>query len=219
MKTLRYALLVSTVALSACSSPQDVSEQNFADAMSAYLNKHGQLCLDATAWPVDLGQTDMERMMDFAPLGRGLRMEALAAAGLVSGTLVEVYGAQRLGLPVGPTRQAMRYTLTEQGQPFLQARPTTEYSTSGVPSPAQVTDLCFGRKVLDRIVKWTEPGARNEVVVSYTYRIDALAEWASSPKMHEAYPGMGDLIAKAGQGVERHRLALSNEGWQARGMD
>ncbi len=83
-------------------------------------------------------------------------------------------------------------------------------------------DLCFGEQALDKIVKWEGPNAAGdskEVSVFYMYRIENLAEWAKNADVQRVFPGIVSTIDGAGKSVMNQALALTNQGWQAKGLD
>ncbi|MGA8232931.1 MAG: hypothetical protein WB795_15765 [Candidatus Acidiferrales bacterium] len=55
--------------------------------------------------------------------------------------------------------------------------------------------------------------------VFYTYKIEDLADWARSPDVQTVFPGIVSTIDGAGKTTMNHVLTLTNQGWQAKGLD
>ena len=79
-----------------------------------------------------------------------------------------------------------------------------------------LTDLCWGKRVLDKVVKWDAPmklGDWQETHVTYTFKIENLAEWAKNPEVQEAFPSIKKTIEGDKElGLNVH---LTSEGWEA----
>ena len=83
-------------------------------------------------------------------------------------------------------------------------------------------DLCFGQRALDKIVKWEGPnaaGGSREASLFYTYEINNLAEWAKNPDIQRIFPGVASTINGTGKTQMNQALILTNQGWQAKGLD
>jgi hypothetical protein len=81
----------------------------------------------------------------------------------------------------------------------------------------QATGLCYGRKQVDSIVKWTEPmatGAYSQTEVTYTYKIVDLAAWAERPEAQRAFPEIQAEIAGQSKAAQIAGLRLTNKGWE-----
>lgn len=80
--------------------------------------------------------------------------------------------------------QVRRYHLTDAAKPFAQERKKIMGDMA--------TDLCWGKRVLDKVVKWDAPmsmGDYKMTNIAYTYKIANLAEWGEQPR------GAGSLPA------------------------
>ncbi len=94
------------------------------------------------------------------------------------------------------------YQLTTEGQKYFQQIPGTFGQTGG---------LCYGRKAVDSVLKWTDPvttGGRSQTEVSYTYKIVNLAGWVGQPRIQQAFPNIKATVEQCcsckgiGEGAE-----------------
>lgn len=186
--------LLSAMLLCACGSKKDANERNFAAAMRQYLDKRGELCLGLEQWPV----TIKEGYRGISPKSSEA-MAALEAAGLLKGEDDEEKTPDWAGTP--RNIKVRRYTLTEAAKPY-----------------AKNQDLCWGKKALDKIVKWEGPmklGDYQEAEVTYTYRIENVADWARKPDIQAAIPEIHGELDGVGQ-EDRHVVKLTSQGWEAK---
>ncbi len=51
------------------------------------------------------------------------------------------------------------------------------------------------------------------------YRIENFAEWVKNADVQRVFPGIVSTIDGAGKSVMNQALALTNQGWQAKGLD
>jgi hypothetical protein len=194
-------------ALSACDSKTSASEKNFAAAVTRYFDKQGDLCLDPVAWPVDVYDTDV-RQQKLYPDGVAGQMAALAAAGLARGEETELPGAIVDGKPANV--KVRRYNMLDAARPYLRARADHK------------PRLCWGRKSLDKVVRWTEPskaGDHDESSVTYTYNLSNVAGWARLPQVKEAFPDLGRTVDGEHTQKEKLRVKLTPQGWEALGLN
>lgn len=211
---LLFALL-GVISLTACGGKTDPSRSNFAAAMNQYFAAKGELCIGAQRWPVEVSDMDIKLGENLAS-GTARKMAALEAAGLASGKEVEVDLMGIMGKPTGKKVPRRQYTLTERAKPF--EKPS---SADTAASPAKI-DLCWGKKALDNVVKWEGPmklGDYQEVGVTYTYKINDVADWAKAPGIQAAFPQIKRVLDGAGKDESRHALKLTSEGWEAKGLD
>lgn len=131
-------------------------------------------------------------------------MAALEAVGLVKGEDTEVEAPIHMTESPPKKIKEHRYTLTEAATPYVKNQ-----------------DLCWGKKTLDKIVKWEGPmklGDYQEADVTYTYKIEHVAEWARKPDIQAAIP----VIHREHEGVgkeRKHSVHLTSQGWEANGLD
>jgi len=213
MKKSPCLMLLGVLLLIGCASRKDANEKNFSEALNSYLAKKGQLCLGIpSAWPIDLNEAERRSGM-----GTAAEMAALEKAGLVRSHETETEYTPPLSTRPVKAR-VLRYELTEDGKKFYREKQTLAL----VGTKGKQGDLCFGEQALDKIVKWEGPNAAGdskEVSVFYMYRIENLAEWAKNADVQRVFPGIVSTIDGAGKSVMNQALALTNQGWQAKGLD
>jgi hypothetical protein len=212
-KSLSWLMFLGVLLLIGCVSKKDANEKNFSEALNSYLAKKGQLCLGIpSTWPVDLNEAERRGGM-----GTAAEMVALEKAGLVRSHEAETEYTPPLS--TRPVRaKILRYELTDNGKTFYR-----EKDRLGLGGNKQVQgDLCYGQQALDKIVKWeglTPAGDSKEVSVFYTYKIENLADWATSPDVQTVFPGIVSTIDGARKTAMNQALTLTNQGWQVRGLD
>lgn len=211
--------IASMAGLAGCSGKNDPSEKNFGAALSQYLDKKGELCLNTRRWPAELSEFDL-RMHSSLPTSSASQMAALEAAGLTRSEESEVDVMGVFGKPTGVKRKVKRYSLTEAAKPFLRERQVNKIGLNGKKTESEV-DLCWGHKVLDRVVKWEGPmklGDYQEAGVTYTYKVDKVAPWAQRPDVQAAFPTVQFSLDGAGKREARHAVKLTSQGWEANGL-
>jgi len=213
MKKSPCLMLLGVLLLIGCASKKDANEKNFSEALNSYLAKKGQLCLGIpSTWPVDLNEAERRSSM-----GTAAEMAALEKAGLVRSHETETEYTPPLSTRPVKAR-VLRYELTEDGKKFYREKQTLAL----VGTKGKQGDLCFAQQVLDKIVKWEGPtaiGDYKEASVFYTYKIENLADWAKSPDVQTVFPGIVSTIDGAGKAAMNQALTLTNQGWQAKGLD
>jgi hypothetical protein len=173
----------------------DLNEKNFRAAMDRYFDRYGDQCLDAD-WLIDRDVS--EGSISDSQLGP--RIAALEAAGLISGTDIEKVNNYNI--------KGKHYTPTEAAKPFMHKRMRNGF---------KYNDLCWAKEKLNKIVEWEGPGKTGEyegsVTVTYTYKLDDIADWAKRPDVQATYPQI--LQTLNGVGVEQQRkLKLTSLGWK-----
>lgn len=213
--------VLGALVLAGCGSKQDANEKNFGAAISQYLDKKGELCLRLNKWPVDVTEMDL-RMQKTMPTGTAGQMEALAAIGLASGTDTEV---DQIGMfdnkPTGHKFKIKRYVLTDAGKKFYSEKEVTQIGLGGAKKVMQ-GDICYGKKSLDKVVKWEGPmkfGDYQEANVKYLYKIDGLADWTKKPEFQTAFPYIAQIIDAAGKQEQQGGVKLTSLGWEPKGLD
>jgi hypothetical protein len=192
--------LTLCAALSACDSKTSANEKNFGMTVTQYFAKKGEMCLDPIAWPVDVYETDL-RQIKLYPDGVAGQMAALEAAGLAKG--------EDMVLPDLKIK-VKRYTMSDAAKPFLHT------------DAKQTARLCWGRKALNKIVRWADPkkvNGQEESSVIYTYTLSGVAPWARKPQIKEAFPVLGRTVD--GERVQKEKLfvKLTPQGWEALGLN
>jgi hypothetical protein len=198
-----------SAALSACDSKTSANEKNFGIAVSQYFDKKGEMCLDPIAWPVDVYETDM-RQQKLYPDGVAGQMAALEAAGLAQGEDMTLPGTFVDGKPGGVGVKVRRYTMTDAAKPYLHAR------------AGHKPRLCWGRKSLDKVLRWADPtksGDHEESAVIYTYKLSNVVAWARKPQVKEAFPELGRNVDGEHTQKEKLYVKLTPQGWEGIGLN
>lgn len=219
-KTNIFTAVIGIVSLTACGSKTDANEKNFGAAMSQYFEKKGELCLNITKWPVDVSEMD-ERLAKSFQTGTSSRMSALRDVGLVKEEVVDVDIIGMMGKPTGAKVKVKRYSLTEAAKPFIQTKEVSSVGLNGKTAVPQ-SDFCWGKKALEKIIKWEGPmkfGDYQEANITYTYKINNVAPWATKPSIQMAFPAIKSVLDGASKNQLKHGVKLTSEGWEARGLD
>jgi hypothetical protein len=198
-----------SAALSACDSKTSANEKNFGIAATQYFDKKGDMCLDPITWPVDVYDIDL-RQLKMYPDGTAGQMAALEAAGLARGEDVELPGTFVDGKPGGLKVKVRRYAMTDAAKPFLHAK------------PGKKPRLCWGRKSLDKVVRWADPtkvGDHEETSFLYTYKLSNVAAWARKPQIRQAFPELGRNVDGEHTQKEKMYVKLTPQGWEAFGLN
>jgi hypothetical protein len=208
-KTALFLVVGATLsaALSACGGKTAANEKNFAVTVAQYFDKKGDMCLDPIKWPVDVYEIDL-RQQKLYPDGTAGQMAALEAAGLARSEDIELPGTVVDGKTNGV--KVKRYTMTDAAQPFLHAK------------PGRQPRLCWGRKSLDKVVRWADPakvGDHQESSVLYTYKLSNVAPWARKPQVKEAFPELGRNVDGEHTQKEKLYVKLTPQGWEALGLN
>lgn len=204
---------VSAVVLAGCGGKMDVSEKNFGAAIDQYLAKKGNACLSAEQWPVQ-----MNELAQKANPQRLVQMEAMAVAGLVKAADVEAEEKDLFGKATGKMTTEKHFALTDAAKPYLQDDTSGFRAIGG--NGSKLVQLCWGKMALDKVVKWEGPiklGEYQEAGVSFTYKFDKVADWASKPEMQAAFPRLKQAMEGVGKTELRKGVKLTSEGWEAVG--
>ncbi|WP_434779045.1 hypothetical protein [Neisseria sp. Ec49-e6-T10] len=211
--------VICSISIVACSNKTDANEQNFTTAMNQYFDKKGDLCLNIKKWPVDVSEGSLG-MQNNTPSSEVNRMVALEAVGLVRGEDAEVQGTNFSGEPNGVIRKVKRYMLTDAAKNFIQEKDVDSIGMNGKNTVRQ-TKLCWGKQNIDKIVKWEGPiklGDYQEVGITYTYKINNIADWAKKPEIQAAFPEVKNIIDNESSREIKHGIKLTSQGWEAKGL-
>lgn len=171
-----------------CSNPKSPTNANFRRAINGFLTQKNLACVPADTYPTNVQMTSWG-----TPNPAGLTYTALEAAGLVKSSNAGSFLGDRV----------KRFEITDTGKKYLKSSP------SGNP------EFCYATVVVDRIVKWDEP-ATTDTVVTYTYKLENLAPWATRPEFAKTFDG--DQMASAIKGAQKDEgqlpLHLTNQGWE-----
>ncbi len=193
-KSIYIAGAVTLVLLAGCNtSKKEANEENFGLAINKALTTQGLMCLPTTKWPA------IASLKPGANEATGMTSEGLAAleeTGLAKST----DATQEVEISWGKTRkqQVKSYSLTEAAQAYLH----------------DGGQLCWGQKVVDRIVSWSEP-SNNQSSILYVYKISGVAGWAKSDEIQSAFPSVKTGIAGSGRDQSHCVADITKNGWQA----
>jgi hypothetical protein len=220
-KQIAILAVLGTVTLAACGSKTDANEKNFGAAMNQYFDKRGDLCLNTKRWPVDVSEMDL-RLQKTMQTGTAGQMAALETLGLVKGedTEVDIVGFMA-NKPTGAKAKVKRYVLTDAAKPFARDKDVESIGLNGKTTVKQI-DLCWGKKALDKIVKWEGPmkfGDYQEAGITYTYKINDTADWAKRPEVQAAFPAVKTILDGADSKESKHGIKLTSQGWEAKGLE
>ncbi len=200
-KNLALAIVAGAVSLTACGSKTDPTEKNFGAALAQYFEKKGQLCLNQNLdFPVAVTELDLFLQKN-SPISIANQMAALEAAGLVKCEAAD---------------KGKRCSLTDAAKPFVRETEATIWGLKGS------TDLCWGQKALDKVVKWEGPmklGDYQSATITYTYKVNNAAEWTKKPEVQAAFPMVKFILDGAGKKESQHAVKLTSLGWEALGLD
>jgi hypothetical protein len=202
MRRFSLIILAGIVFLTACDNAKKPSDGNFREAINQYLGNHGKACTwIGRPFPIDVSESEQKLQS-----GTGVQMAVLEAAGLVgsSNTIAPTTGIFGPSAP----RRVKRYQPTEAGKKYLQQVPGIFGQTAG---------FCYGDRMVDSIVTWTEPintGASSQSEVSYTYKIANLAPWAERPDVQREFGDVRTIVNGISKSNEIAGLRLTNQGWE-----
>lgn len=222
-KYIACIAISSIMLLAACSNKQDANKKNFGAAINQYLDKKGELCLNLQKnMPIDVDKMDMVMAKSMKD-GIANQMASLEKLGLVSSADVQVDAVNFLsGKPTGQKVTVKRYQLTDAGKKYYQEKEVKSYGLFKGNGKTTKGDICYGKMVLDEVVKWKGPikfGDYQEASVIYTYKIADLADWAKNPDIADAFPYVAETVAGISKVQRNHAVTLTSEGWEPKGLD
>jgi hypothetical protein len=196
MKQRLLALFWIACAVAACEKKSEANLANFTKGMTAYLERRGDLCLGKNTWPIDVSESEAA-----AGTRDALQMPVLEKLGLVASSDAT---AERKTEDGAITVRVKRYQLTDAGKRNFLTRD-------------RQGDFCAAKLSLDRVVRWETvhgPRPRPEVVVSYTYKVDAPA-WTRDPEVAKVFPAVDRVVRGAGTDELKEGFTLTGKGWVA----
>jgi hypothetical protein len=206
--SLALGATLSALILSACGGKTAANASNFGTALDRYFDRKGELCLDPVKWPVDVYDTDL-RQQKLYPDGTAGQMAALEAAGLAQAEETALPTTFVDGKPSAKVK-VRRYTLRDAAKPYLHA------------AAGQPQRLCWGRKSLDKVLRWADPakaGDHEETSVIYTYTLSNVADWARKPQVKEAFPVLGRTVDGVHTQKEKLYVRSTPQGWEGLGVN
>jgi hypothetical protein len=187
---MRKLAVLAVLVLAACGEKQ-LSEADFKTALDQEFQKTGPVCapLDK-GFPATLNQMEQE-------YGVGRALAALEGAGLLSSA---------------PDGKGRRYEVTEAGRKFY-----TEREGQSVGLTVQKVKhgfMCFADMRVDKVSRW-DAQADQGFAVSYTYRLENVAPWATAPSVMQAMPKLAIWINGAQKAVRKSTVKKTANGLEA----
>ena len=201
MKRLVFLALIFGIGVTGCGNPKTPNSSNFKIAINKHLKAHGKACVGGFhQFPVDIvrSQAAWQRQdLD--------RMAAFESAGVVKSSDVMATPENSMTHEPVPVK---RFELTESGTKALQQR--AGFLGGSFP------ELCYADESVDSIVKWNEPmtqGGFSMTVVTYTYRLNDVADWARNDRISSLYPEIKREFDGEKTQEKTIALQLTNKGW------
>lgn len=202
MRKMSYLMFAGTLALASCSNPKTASNSNFQTAIQKYLDTQ-PACTYVSLNGHPLPQDVDLRTADWSKQG----VDPLISAGLVKESDATIKEQQWDG--TSKSAPGKHFELTEKGKQFV---------SKGY---ADRTTLCYGKPVITKIVRYTEPSdamGMKMSQVTYTWHLEDVADWAKNDVIQKASPDIASNLASE-QKAEA-TVVLTNEGWlDSRMMD
>jgi len=159
---MRRLGILAALILAACGEKQ-LTDADFQVALDKHFNQAGSVCVPLDKeFPATLNQMELE-------YGVGRALAALEEAGLLSSSVVG---------------KGRRYEVTAAGQKFQTER---EGKSVGLTvQKVKHSYMCFADMRVEKVNSWdVQPEG---FVVSYTYRLENVAPWATTPSVMQAMP-------------------------------
>ncbi len=209
---IMFLLSGAALTLQACGDGANkATDANFKSVLNAYYANHKD-CVGLPTTKNDDGYFYIAEIADDSkPLGaqrndRDLKpFLALANAGVMT---VEDTGFTKKVFSRTEKIPGKGFKLTSLGKSMLLADEYKRGFSQGEPQ------LCYGHRVVDEIVNFTEPTDIRGVTVSsvnYTFKVGDVADWAKMPEVYLRYPHIETYIAKTSE--DNDDLVLSDDGW------
>lgn len=181
---MRKLTVLAALIVAACGEKQ-LAEADIKTALNHSFDKNGPVCVSLDKeFPAKLNQMEQQ-------YGVGRAFSALENAGLLSSV---TQGKER------------RYEVTAAGRNFF-----TEREGRSVGLNVQKVKhgfMCFADIRVDKVIRW-DAQADQGFAVSYTYRLENVAPWATASTITQAMPKLAIWINGA-QKTERKSLVRKN---------
>ena len=216
MRNLKWTLVVmlaSAPLLSSCEigGSHKASNETFTEVLNAYYADHKD-CVGLPTTKNDEGYFYIAEIADDTkPLGaqrndRDLKpFLALANAGIMTARDAKLSKKVFSRTEKVPGKG---FKLTELGTSMLLADEFKRGFSEGEPQ------LCYGQRVIDEIINFTEPVDVRGVTLSsvkYKFTVSDVAGWAKLPEVYLRYPHIETYIAETSE--DKDDLVLSDNGW------
>lgn len=201
MHIARWTLLMLLAGLAGCSDPKAATGKNFKAAAQDYLDSTYPKCYVARNFPVT---------EEYFPGEPGSSLPGLAKAGLVSETELSRREIADWSGGGKKTRVKSTFDLTGEGRKFY--KESVQHAMQGM-----VGAFCAGKAKVSEIVRYTEPSDAFGTRVSrvhYTYYVDDLPKWASTPELVSAVHSLKEDVESKDKPIKKtETFVLTNEGW------
>lgn len=186
-------LLLLCLLLSACDNPKALDDDNFQIAIDKALAQQ-PILVGYTPLPSEQSPEAMKKQSPPVPL-----LLTLEKAGLLTSSEVQLgnlYGFTKRNVRV------QRFVLTDKGRPFFDE---------------QQSAWRIGTARVSAIKDWykNENNGPQQVVVSYTWKIDGMPEWTQNPDIRLSFPELAPWIDDQNKAVRQTILKLGMNGWEA----
>lgn len=166
---MRKLAVLLPLVLVGCGEKQ-FAEADFKAALNQVFEKRGAVCVSLDkAFPATLNQMEQD-------YGAGRALSALEHEGLLT-SVVEGKGKV--------------YTVTEAGQKFF-----TEREGQSIGLNTQKVKhgfICFADMRVDKVISWA-PQTDQGFTVTYTYKLENIAPWATNPSIMQSMPKLATWI-------------------------
>lgn len=187
---MRKLAAVAALILAACGEKQ-VTEADLKAALDQGFETAGPVCVPLDkSFPATLNQMEQE-------YGVGRALSALEGAGLLSSA---------------PDGKGKRYEVTEAGRTFY-----TEREGRSVGLTVQKVNhgfMCFADMRVNKVNRW-DAQADQGFAVSYTYRLENVAPWATAPSVMQAMPKLAIWINGAKKAERKSFVKKTSSGLEA----
>ncbi|MDD5365961.1 MAG: hypothetical protein PHR30_11520 [Gallionellaceae bacterium] len=187
---MRKLAVLAVLILAACGDKQ-LTEADFKTALDQGFEKAGPVCVPLDkGFPATLNQMEQE-------YGIGRALSALEGAGLLTST---------------PNGKGKRYEVTEAGRNFYAER---EGQSIGLTvQKVKHGFMCFADMRVDKVSRW-DAQADQGFAVSYTYRLENVAPWATAPSVIQAMPKLAIWVNGAQKTERKTFVKKTTDGLEA----
>lgn len=206
MRYYPFLVLSLAVAVAGCHDPKAANKENFAKALTAYLNKE---CVILSAGDPFDGEGFPQRVSENTSwdqaAGGDPQLDALTQAGLVART--DVVPAPTY---LSPRAQNVTYDLTNKGR-ALYKPPGALYKSPNPVLPDSPAGFCAGHIRVVSVDQFTNPvvqGGERVSLVTFTARAD-IDDWAKQPAIAKAFH---DQLHQ-GQHSRQLPVVQTSDGW------
>ena len=199
MKT-KLALAAMLAIVGCNNNHQSSDERSIRIELDEHLKNEQNLCLNTPSLPI--GQ-----------LAEGSLISSKESKEILALHQIGLLNRASSNTPDSTT--STQYSLSKAALPYLRK---VEIKTFGLQGAKTKTEnrICYGVKKISQIIE-KQPadisGQTTQVIISYTYKINNLAEWARENGILEAFPDIRKTIDNANNKEEQKILRRTSRGW------